>query len=357
MILYAPGRSPNNPVYSFYNDTERLTFVPEEWVYYRHMPDGSLEAQDGVTGITKLCTPAKALMVWAVKCALARTKELLMAGYVGEQGSVLYETVLDEILAKAKKADDEALSMAGDIGTEAHDWLEKVIKTIIYDNESRRHELFAKLPLDERAASAGIAGVGWMAEHNVRWICTERKCFSREYGYAGTMDGLAWVDSCSNPACCPVPFKNRRSVIDWKSSNALRVSYLFQAAAYRHAYVEETGETIEDTWILRLDKETAEFDPWHAEGPELFAEHFKGFLNCLATSRSIDRAETWVGGIKQTRTEAKRAEAKKIRDAINSVECPESKSYKGSRQKKGCNGTEIVCAACTKKFLDNHPCT
>lgn len=355
MIIYAPGQSPHNPVYEFYGGTERLTFVLEEWKYYRHMPDGSFDPQDGVTGVVKICTPSKALMVWAVKLALAKTKQLLTEyGCVGDHAVVLYESVLDDILAKAKKADDEALTMAGDIGTEAHDWLEKVIKTLIYDNESRRHELLATLPLDDRAANASIAGIEWMVRHNIRWICTERKCFSRKHGYAGTMDGLAWVDSCDDPSCCPVPFKNRKSVIDWKTSNALRVSYLFQAAAYRAAYQEETGEVVEDTWILRLDKETADFDPWHAEGDALFQEHFEGFLNCLRTCRSIDKAEGWVSEIQAGRTAARRAAEKEVHDAAYKIECPASKDYKGKKPKKGCNGTETVCAACTKKYEDNH---
>jgi hypothetical protein len=43
------------------------------------MVDGSLQAQDGVTGVVKLCTPVAAIKNWAVKLALKRTKELLMA--------------------------------------------------------------------------------------------------------------------------------------------------------------------------------------------------------------------------------------------------------------------------------------
>lgn len=361
MILYAPGHSPNNPVYSFHfpdGTEERLTFVPEEWVYYRHTPDGSLVAQDGVTSVVKCCTPVQAIKNWAVKLALAKTKQLLMeGGYVYGDGVAkkLYEEVLDDLLAKAKMADDEAFTSAGQCGTEAHDHLEKIIKTVIYENESRRHELLAKLPLDERAANAVIAVMGWWSDHNVRWKHSERKVFDREFGFAGTLDAVALMDSCQNRDCCPVEYVDRLALCDFKTSNSLRVSYLFQAAAYRHAYSAETGEKIDDTWILRLDKETAELDPWHAEGEELYQEHFKGFLNCLGTHRSIERAEDWVSGIKTGRTAVKRAAEKEVNDAAYKIECPASKDYRGSRQKKGCNGTETVCIACQKKYLDAHP--
>lgn len=359
MILYAAGHSPNNPVFLFYGGTEKLTFVPEEWRYYRHMPDGSLDPQDGVTGIVKLITPSKPLMVWAVKLALARTKKLLIEwGYVGDYGGqfkALYESQLDAILKLAAQADDDALEDAGDVGTEAHDWIEKVIKTILSGQEERRHELFAKLPLDERAENAAIAACDWMVRHNVRWICTERKCFSRKYGYAGTMDGLAWVDSCDDPSCCPNPFKNRKSVIDWKSSNSLRVGYLWQAAAYRQAYIEETGEEIIDTWILRLDKETAEFDPWHMEGQAPYHEDLKGFLLCLETHRAMERAEDRVSHIRSDRTAMRRAAAKVLRDAAYAIKCLDADKYMGKKLKKGCNGTDKMCEACTKRFVDNHP--
>src|ERR1035437_8858686 len=106
MILYAPGHSPNNPVYSFHfpdGTEERLTFILEEWTYYRHMPDGSLLEQDGVSGVVKCCTPVQAIKNWAVKLALARTKQLLMdGGYLTNEDDTgaflpLYEAVLDDI--------------------------------------------------------------------------------------------------------------------------------------------------------------------------------------------------------------------------------------------------------------------
>src|ERR1019366_5710230 len=110
------------------------------------------------------CTPAKPLMVWAVKQALQKTKQLLTeGGYVGSE-NVLYEAVLDEILTKAKKADDDALTAAGDVGHAAHEWIEQVIKTILTKKDNRRQELFAKLPEDEGASNASVASVGWMVE-------------------------------------------------------------------------------------------------------------------------------------------------------------------------------------------------
>jgi hypothetical protein len=358
LIIYSGGHDPKLPTYHFtFPDgvTETLKFNQSEWRYYWHRPDGVVPL-DGISGITKICTPTQVIKNWAVKVALLRTKKLLMdGGYVYLDGDTksLYESVLDDILAKAKKEDDDILQDAGRVGTDAHDWLEHVIKA--RDNEERRLELFAKFPPDERAASCCIAGIDWIVRHSARYVYSERKVFSRSYRYAGTLDAVAYVSSCDDPSCCPHPYVGERlCILDYKSSNALRVGYLFQVAAYRHALIEELGIKIEDTWILRLDKSTGEFDPWHIEGSGLFEEDFKGFLNCLETCRSIARAEDRVGGVIELRTARRRAAEKVVRDEQYKIECPESKNYKGSRQKKGCNGTETVCAACTQKYKDNH---
>jgi hypothetical protein len=146
---------------------------------------------------------------------------------------------------------------------------------------------------DERAISAVTAALRWMKLHNVRWQETERKVYSRQYKYAGTTDGLCLVDSCSDEACCRVPFKDRMSIVDWKSSNYLSIGYLFQTAAYENAYEEEHGVDVEDRWILRLGKseeEAGRFEPWHLT-TEDFAEDFAGYLACLSLSNLVDSVE------------------------------------------------------------------
>jgi hypothetical protein len=356
ITVYAAGTSPNLPEYTFnYNPPVRLVFDQSVWTYYKILTDGSLEAQNGVTGVLKIIDKSEALMRWAVKTALARTKKLLMeGGYVGEDAKKLFETTLNSILSQAKKADREDLEAAGEIGHEAHAWIESVIKSVLAGDEDRRLELFAKLPVDERAANACIAAIVWMSEHNVRWISTERKVFSLQHGYAGTMDGLATVDSCSDRTCCPVDFCNRLSLVDWKTSNFLYVTYLMQAACYQHAHQEETGEKIEDRWIIRLGKDDAEFEPWHIEGEKDFYEDFHGFLCALALYKSVHNIDDRVAAFKAKRTAARRAFAKELRDIGYAIKCLDVDEYKGVRKKKGCNGTEKMCQKCEEIYAERH---
>lgn len=324
------------------------------------MPDGSLVLQNGVTHVCHIIDKSKALMPWAVKMALEKMKRLLAArGFIVPVGAddnlvqsmpLLFEAVLDEIITSAKRADKESLHAAAETGHIAHDWIEQYIKALLAGADERRLELLAKLPLDERAANACIAACVWMWRHNVRWIATERKAFSLEHGFAGTMDGLAWVDSCDDPCCCPSKFCDRLTLVDWKTSNYLYLEYLLQTAAYQHAHQEETGEHIEDRWIIRLGKEDAEFDPWHMEGDELFVQDFRAFLNALALYRSVDALNDRISSVQAEKTARKREIAKAEREALNLIACPVSKTYLGKRKKKGCNGSDTMCLACSNKF-------
>jgi hypothetical protein len=356
IMVYPEGEKPGLPEHKFYNGEVTLRFDRDKWTYFKVEADGSLIPQNGVTSVVKIIDKSEPLMRWAVRVAMERLKKLLKErGYLTESMAIpLFEEILDEIIEKAKKADKEELEAAGKTGHKAHAWIESYIKAVLAEAHDRRLELLAKLPEDERAANCSVAACGWMSDHNVRWIGTERRCYSRLYRYAGTMDGLAWVDSCQNPACCPTAFKDRLTLVDWKTSNYLYIEYLFQTAAYQQAYQEETGRTIVDRWIIRLGKDDAEFDPWHVSGEILFQQDFKGFRNALALYRSVHEVKDRIADVQAAKVAYTRAEEKKVRDAANLLACPTSGEYKGSRAKKGCNGTETLCAACRQKWEEKH---
>lgn len=341
-------------VYKFYDGTEELRFDLSIWTYFRVMPDGSLEPQDGVTGTCHIIDKSQVLSAWAVKKAMEKLRRLLKdGGFLGENSAILLETVLDELIVSAKRADKEELERAGETGTRAHDWIEGYIKALLANNDDRRLELLANMPTDERAANACIAACQWMSDHDVHWIATERKVFSRKYGYAGTMDGLAVVSSCKNPKCCPSPFDQRLTLVDWKTSNYLYIEYLLQTAAYQRAFTEETGEVIEDRWIIRLGKEDAEFDPWHMEGQQLFEEDFTAFKNALYLCRSVKILNSRISDIKTAKKEIEKVEKKALQEAQNMISCKGAPKYKGVRPPQCNKGNP--CLACQAKYKEMHP--
>ena len=291
--------------YWFYNHTIELRFNTEEHKYYRVGELGNLIPVNGVTNTVSIKDKSFMLTPWAAKVAIQKLLRLMPTEMV--EGIIHIKPLTFEefttIALQAKSAHKDKLDEASDIGHAAHKCLEDSINHALANDAEKIVRSLSNVPTDELAANAAGSGFAWMAAHNVRWRETESKIYSRTYDYAGTMDGLAVCDSCEDKACCPVPFKNRLSLIDWKSSNHLNITYLWQVASYKQAKTEEFPTlNIEDIWILRLGKseeEAGKFEPWHLT-PDEYEEDFQGFLACLNLTRLADSIEERMKGQKST---------------------------------------------------------
>ena len=308
--------------YLFYNGTVKLRYNVEDHLYFRLAELGNLIALNGVTNTVGIIDKSFMLTPWAAKMMLQKLLRLMPTEMV--EGVIRIKPLTFEeftvIAMEAKSAHKDKLDEAGDIGHIAHKCLEDSINFALQNDPEKIVRNLINLPTDEQAKNAANAGKFWMDQHHVRWVETESKVFSLEHDYAGTMDGRAICDSCGDPACCPVVFKDRMSLIDWKSSNHLKIEYLFQVAAYKHAKHEEFPDLhIEDTWILRLGKseeEAGKFEPWHMSEEE-DPEDFSGFLACLTLTRIVDSVEermktrkAGIRGIKKQQRETAKALAK-----------------------------------------------
>jgi hypothetical protein len=175
-------------------------------------------------------------------------------------------------------------------------------------------------PTDPRVISCIKAALSWIKQHNVKWLETERKIYSREHKFAGTMDGLAYVSSCGDPACCATSFKDHLSIIDWKSSNYLYLEFLFQTAAYLGAFTEEfPDKKVTDRFILRLGKEDGEFEPWHLTAED-FPADYSGYLECLALYRKVELVEERMKGQKKSKREIKKSQKAAEKAAAQLIE-------------------------------------
>jgi hypothetical protein len=290
----------------FYNGEVILRFDKENHVYHRVLPDGTTEIQEGVTTISNILDHSMYLMPWAVK--MMYLKLLKTVPRVGESIPSILWTDFDKILQEAKSAHREKFEDAGDVGHMAHQWIEDSIRTAISRTQGVVEQMSPYFPPDERVINCGTAAHKWMIAHNVRWLRTERKIYSRQYKYAGTMDGLAIVDGCENHACCPRMFQDELSLIDWKSSNHLRIEYLYQTAAYQQAEQEEFDKQIAARWILRLGKEDGEFEAWYETD---FETDFATFLACLNLYRLNKQVDQRMRDAKKLKTFYKREEKKR----------------------------------------------
>lgn len=143
---------------------------------------------------------------------------------------------LDLILRGAKVAWKQKKQEAADIGTLAHNWIEGYLK-----GED------PPLPENPQARNSCEAAVKWISLHEWRTIKIEQQLYLPDLGIAGICDWYAEIDGVL-------------SVPDWKTSKSVYPSYRYQTAAYLKALENETGDKIPHRWILRIDKETGEFE-------------------------------------------------------------------------------------------------
>lgn len=296
----------------FYNGTVEIRFDEVKHKYYLVDPElGNLIPIFNVSTVSKIVDRSFALIPWAAKATVEKLLAIIPTMVMDEEVWIRPISLADftKLCMEAKSAHKDKLEDAGDVGKQAHSFIESYIKALMADDHVTIQGLMTQMCKDPRATNAVLAALAWMKIHNVRWKKTESKVYSKKYKCSGTMDGLALVDSCDDPLCCQVPFKDRLSVIDWKTSNYLFVEFLFQTAAYQSFYEEEYGDKIVDRWVLRLGKETGDFDPWHLT-KEDFAEDFAGFVACLRLKELSDMVE----GRMHTQKAHLREERKRIKE-------------------------------------------
>jgi len=314
--------APQVTSYSFYKDSPEgevtLYYDDSAHAYYRFDADGNRVEIPGVTTVLQIIDKSKPLMLWAVKLAIMT----IQAGLHNADGSrkELSTEDLNWLLNDARTKHSQELEEAGDVGHIVHGILEEQIKLAIKNNNGVLQPLDFP-PTDERVKNSTGAAFEWTQKHKVRFIFTERKVYSREYDVAGTGDGLAWVSSCDDPSCCSEEYVDRLAFIDWKTSRSMRTTYILQTAIYRFCYIEETGEPVTDTWVLKLDKETGKLTSLH-RSPNTFEMELEAFLAALNLYRRMKDVEESIRVDKAKR----KAIGKAIRDEAKAVLKAEAKA-------------------------------
>jgi hypothetical protein len=295
--------------YKLYNGQVELFYDDVPHVYFRINEAGERVDVAGVTTVLGTAIDKSyVLMRWATKLCV----ETLRGHIYNPDGTIRHFTAdqFEMWLNEAKNKHSERLEEAGNIGHIAHKAIEDEIIYAIKHNHGVVNTTYYRPYNNLLAQSCYEAALKWMKLHNVRWIYTERKIYSRKFDVAGTTDGVCLVDSCGDPECKGCQgrtFKDRLSIADWKSSNHLSDSYAYQAAIYLFAMVEETGMQIQDRWILRLGKTDGDFEPWYL-GPEWLEADTRAFVAALELYRSLKSIEERRSADKRERRAALKAE-------------------------------------------------
>ena len=166
------------------------------------------------------------LIPWATKkCA-----EYVAAHW--EAGKAYDQPTIDATLKAAKNRHKWLKDEAADLGTKAHDLVERISKGQDVQTDG----------MDERIQNAVKAYREWWAEQTLVPVVTERRVASSAHGYAGTLDGVF-----EDP-------HGRLLLVDYKTSNAVYETYLLQVAAYAYGYAEQEGAEIDGAVIVRIGK-------------------------------------------------------------------------------------------------------
>jgi len=225
-----------------YNGTIELAFEPN-----RHLYTANGEIVYGVTGILGVINKP-ALIPWAVNTVITNLTDALKPGQSYD------EIELSKMLNEAKNIYAKKRDDAGDVGTMIHAWIEKWING---ENPDK--------PVNEMMAIAVDSFLKWVAENKVEFIHSERKIYSKQYKYAGTLDFLAKMD-------------DKYFVGDIKTSSGIYPEMFFQTAAYQNAYTEEFPEIgIDRNVIIRCGKDGS-FEIGESKEHE---KNFDAFLGAL----------------------------------------------------------------------------
>lgn len=247
-------------VIALYNGSIKIEYYDR---YHQYFVNGKKSI--GVTTITGLIDKSRVLIYWAVGLTKNRLIEVFNSG----------EAITIEHIEDASKLHAQRKKEAADLGTMVHKWAEDYIGAKI----AKRKDL--EMPEDPRVLNGVIAFLKWVDEHKVKFLESERVIYSKKHKFIGTMD------------CVFTMGEEKHKIIhvgDFKTSKGVYDEMIFQVTAYEEAYVEEIGAKCGDKYILRFDKETAEFDP-HIIPAEDHKKDIAAFLGLMVAKKRLVELE------------------------------------------------------------------
>ena len=216
---------------------------------YDHAAHSYVVEEEKVPNVTTLIDGVfpKYLTEWAAKC-----------------GADYWKTHSDEVedmyhgIIRAHK---EVSGAARDIGHETHYWLEEYINSSIKNPNEVDWKLGA---LSDKAKNAVQAFIKWEASHDIVWMGSEKKVYSKDYGYAGTVDAIAMING-------------KYCIVDFKTSAKIYKEAYVQLSAYAQAVEEIHGKPVDLAVVLRLDKEEDKYQ----EAAFIPSDYFHVFLMAM----------------------------------------------------------------------------
>lgn len=237
----------------------------QEQRYRVNFADGEGMWLGRVTTILKVI--GKCFKQWAVDRAIDYLEEHWHPGvpYTPEQRAlVLYgDTGRDEKLVGAKWAHKFKLQQAGDWGTQAHDYIERFLKTNTWVSEEEWGAL------DPEVQNSLTLFIDWWNKCKFKKaIHVEEYVYDLRWGYGGKFDYLAEDEDGNLHA------------IDWKTSGGIYGEYIIQVAAYVNGLYHSLGLVVVAAHIVRIGKVSLLPDVLTIDKDTL-REAWRGFTWCV----------------------------------------------------------------------------
>lgn len=242
-----------------YGGEVKIWFYPNS---HRYKEDGEKTYLIGVTTATGMLDKSGPLLIWSGRLIQSFLLDVLESG----------ELITAEHIEVAIKQPEEEKKKAGDKGSQVHDWCEAWIK-----GED------PAIPEDPQVKSGAMAFLDWVQTHEVRFLSSEKRVYSKRHKYVGTMDVEFTMGIDENGV------KEGHGIIhvgDFKTSSGFYADQAFQVSAYQHASTEEHGTVYGKKYLIRLDKETGEFHT-KAFTVKEHPQHLRAFLALLEVKRQM----------------------------------------------------------------------
>ena len=200
----------------------------------------------GVTTVTGVIN--KNLTWWASRMAVDHIKSKLTPGQAYD------EIEIEEMLEDAYRAHSRSSMKAASIGTMVHSWIENWIAGAEPD-----------MPVNKKAVNAIEQFLKWVGEHDVKFLASEQRVYSRKHRFAGTFDFTAEIDG-------------KVYLGDIKTSSGIYPEYFVQTGGYDLALLEEKNQKFHGHIIINTPKE-GDFKFKILERPATLRQAFLGALN------------------------------------------------------------------------------
>lgn len=231
-----------------YNGQVEITFYPNS-----HQYRIGKERLKSVTSVTGVVDKSRPLLIWSSNL----TKDFLL----DRLNKGITEADILEAVNQHNVKRDEAASK----GSLVHNWCEQYIKNQILNYTP------PEMPEDDDVARGCMAFLDWIVQEDIKFIASEQIVYSRKHNYVGTLD------------CIFTSGKEDHKIYhlgDFKTSKGVYPEMKAQVRAYENAYQEEHNNKFGDAFILRLCKETGEFEK-HILPKTQRVKDFKAFKSML----------------------------------------------------------------------------